>query len=412
MAAPGNSFLSQRALNFMSALTKRPLDGAPPVPLKVTLVMDTRAWAGTESYVRTLALELRALNAEGEPGGEVLVSVAAPPASALWQRARAEALPTLAVARHHPWGLDTLQVLTRRLRRGGADVLHAHNGRTSLFGALAVRLARRGACVLTHHFISPAHAESGGLLGTLKSAAHHRLSEGIAHHIAISDAVAQAILARGEVPPARLSVVRNGIQTPPQNGEDSLPPQLRAPIACVARLQKEKDLPTLIKAMKILRDERPNAAESLRCVIAGEGAERLALETLIREQNLEETVILAGFTPLAGQILRAAQVCVLPSSAEPFGLALVEAMAQKRAVVAINAGGPREIVVEGETGFLVPPGDAPAMARALGAVLDDPQRAQLMGEAGFARFQSHFTAQRMAREILAVYQKAGETKSG
>lgn len=395
---------------------QRPSPKLAPTPLKVTLMMDTRAWAGTESYVRTLALGLRALNSDfdrNEHGSEVTVSIATPPASELWKRARAEALPTLAIARRHPWSLDSLYILTRRLRRGGTDVLHAHNGRTALFGALAVRLARRGACVLTHHFISPAHVESGGgkISKQIKSGVHGRLSAGIAHHIAISEAVAQAILARGEVPPARLSVVRNGIEAPREMGDErELPPELRAPIACVARLQKEKDLPTLVRAMKILRDERKNA-DGVRCVIAGEGAEREALEALIRAEGVENCVHLAGFTPLAAQILRAAQVCVLPSVAEPFGLALVEAMAQRRAVVAVDAGGPREIVVEGETGWLVPPGDAVAMARALGAVLDDPQRARAMGEAGFARFQSEFTSARMAQQTLAVYRRALEPQN-
>ena len=370
--------------------------------LKVTLVMDTRAWAGTESYVRTLALALRSLD-----GNPVAVSVAAPPNSALWERARREKLPVVGIARRHHWGPDTLQILTRRLKRGGADILHVHNGRTALFGALAVRLAGRGACVLTHHFIAPAHAESGGKLGAIKGRVHQRLSDGIAGHIAISQAVEAAILARGEVAPARLSVVRNGIETPRAPDENAvLPDDLRAPIACVARLQKEKDIPTLIRAMKILRD---SGDANARCIIAGEGAEKDNLRALIDSEGVSENVHLAGFTPLAGAIMDAARVCVLPSVAEPFGLAIVEAMAHRRAVVAVDAGGPREIVT-GETGFLVPPSDPSAMAHALKTLLDDPKRAKKMGAAGFKRFESEFTSERMARETLAVYRRVlGDT---
>lgn len=379
-------------------------NSSSPAPLKVLLVMDTPIWAGTESYVQTLALALRELPAES-PAAKVAVSIAAPPGSPLWMRARQAKLSVVAVARLHPWSLDTLQTLSRRLRRGDTDVIHAHNGRTALFAALAVRLAGRGAAVLTHHFIAPAHAESRSALGRLKGAVHVQLAKGIAHHIAISGAVAEALIARGEVAPPRVTIVRNGIQAPRQSeAPQKLPPEMRAEIACIARLDKEKDLPTLVRAMKILRDERREAAP--RCVVAGEGIERSNLESLIRDENLGDVLHLAGFTPLATELMDAARVCVLPSVAEPFGLALVEAMAQKRAVVAIDAGGPREIVVPGHTGVLVPPRDAHAMACAIGDLLDHPAKARAMGQAGFERYQAHFTSARMAQETLAVYRQA------
>ncbi len=382
-------------------------DSAPNAstrPLRVTLLLDTRAWAGTESHVLTLARALRDLS---DPSGqrEIEVTIAAPPDSPLWERARADQLPTIAIARRGAWDAGTLQTLTRRLRRGACDVLHAHNGRTALWGALAAKGARRGAGVFTHHFIEPAHAQSGGAAGALKKGVHGRLARAIAEHIAISQAVAQAVLGRGEVEAARLTVVPNGITAPKSvAGEAELPPALRADIACVARLEQEKDLPTLVRAMALLQTQRPDAPP--RCVIAGEGDERAALEALIEEQSAGAVVHLAGFTPFVPAILEAARACVLPSPAEPFGLALVEAMAHRRAVVAVDQGGPREIVVPGTTGLLVPPGDAPAMGRALAELLDDPDRARHMGEAGFERFQNHFTAARMARQTLEVYRRA------
>ena len=377
-------------------------------PLRVTLLMDTRAWAGTESHVLTLAQALRDSNREAGDS-PVEVTVATPPGSPLWERARAAGLPTLAIARRGTWDSDTLQTLARRARRGACDVIHAHNGRTALWAALAIKGARRGACVFTHHFIEPAHAQSGGALGEVKKRVHAALAAGINGHIAISRAVAVAIEERGEVEPARLTVVPNGINAPTDAATSmaslvtQLPAELRAEIACVARLQKEKGLPTLIHALALLKAQQPGAAP--RCVIAGEGDERAALEALIGELNARDVVHLAGFTPHVGAILGAAKVSVLPSPAEPFGLAVVEAMACKRAVVAVDAGGPREIVVHGETGLLVPPDDAPVLARALAQLLDDPARAQTMGEAGFERYQAHFTAARMAQQTIEVYQK-------
>ena len=372
-------------------------------PLRVTLLLDTRAWAGTESHVLTLARSLSAL------GAGVEVTLACPPGSPLWERARAAGLPTLAIARRGVWDAGTLDTLVRRVRRGSCDVLHAHNGRTALWAALAIAGARRGAGAFTHHFIEPAHAQNRGPLGRAKSAVHLQMARGIGAHIAISQAVAQALRARGEVEEGRLFVVPNGINAPdaPQtpNGPEALPAALRAPIACVARLESEKGLPTLVRALAILKAQRPHDAP--RCVIAGEGEQRAELEALIQGQGVRDVVHLAGFTPLVGAILEAARVCVLPASAEPFGLALVEAMSRARAVVAVDAGGPREIVVPGQTGLLVAPDDAPALARALGELLDDPDRTAALGRAGYQRFQTHFTAARMARQTLQVYRHAG-----
>ncbi len=373
-------------------------------PLRVTLLLDTNAWAGTESHVLTLARSLRAQN-EDSDSAFVEVSIATVPGSPLWNRARAAGIATVAIARRGAWDAGTLQTLARRVRRGACDVIHAHNGRTALWSALAIQAAGRGAGVFTHHFIEPAHATSGGIKGQLKKRVHTSIAAGIAGHIAISQAVAQAILERGEVAAARLRVVNNGIEAPVESSaETELPASLRAEIACVARLQKEKGLPSLVRAMKILQDERPG--NSPRCVIAGAGDERPVLEALIQEQGVGEVVHLAGFTPQVGAIVRAARLSVLPSPAEPFGLAIVEAMAQSRAVVAVDAGGPKEIVVPGETGLLVPPDDPIALARALAELLDDPARTEAMGQAGYQRFRAHFTAARMARQTIEVYQRS------
>jgi glycosyltransferase involved in cell wall biosynthesis len=375
-------------------------------PVRVLLLLDTRAWAGTESHVLGLARALNSLNESGQPR-QVEVTVAAPPSSELWRRAKKARLSLLPIARRGTWDWATIGVLARRLRRGAADVVHVHNGRTALCGALAVKLAGRGACVATHHFIEPAHATQTGLKGRLSGAVHKWIENQIAGHIAISRAVAGALDERGEVAPERTAIVPNGIEISPftPSNEAALTPELRAEVVCVARLEREKDIPTLVRAMAHLNAARTSPVS---CIVAGEGDERGAIEAAIaREAGCN--VSLAGFSPLASAMLRAAQVAVLPSVAEPFGLALLEAMAQKKPVVAINCGGPPEIVVEGETGWLVPPGDFHAMARAIGDLLDDPERARTMGEAGWARLQEHFGADRMAGQTLAVYRRALNT---
>ena len=89
---------------------------------------------------------------------------------------------------------------------------------------------------------------------------------------------------------------------------------------------------------------------------------------------------------------------------EPFGLVLVEAMAAGKPVVATAQGGPLEIVEEGITGFLVPPGDAEALAGALGKLLADEGLGRRMGEAGRQRAWERFSVERMVRELEEVYE--------
>ncbi len=106
------------------------------------------------------------------------------------------------------------------------------------------------------------------------------------------------------------------------------------------------------------------------------------------------------------QLYSHAAAFVCPSIYEPFGLINLEAMACGTAVVASRVGGIPEVVVDGETGWLVEPGDAPALGQALRAALADPARARSMGEAGRRRVEAHFAWDRIAERTLEVYRHA------
>jgi glycosyltransferase involved in cell wall biosynthesis len=110
-----------------------------------------------------------------------------------------------------------------------------------------------------------------------------------------------------------------------------------------------------------------------------------------------------GFVPGAADLMVASDVCVLPSLAEPFGLALAEAMALGRPTIATRAGGPLEIVLPGETGLLVEPRSPREMAYALIEIARDSTRAEEMGRRGRERYEQMFTVERMAREVREVY---------
>ena len=142
-----------------------------------------------------------------------------------------------------------------------------------------------------------------------------------------------------------------------------------------------------------------------RFVIAGEGELRPALERQIKEHRLEKHVLLAGFRPDVLSLHKAFDIFVMSSITEGLGTSLLDAMAAARPIVATTTGGIPEVVVDGVTGFLVAPRDDAAMAAAIVKLLKDPDLRKRMGQAGLARARELFSAERMLKETLKVYQR-------
>ena len=380
--------------------TSAPL-AAQACPVRVALFTDSDAFAGTERHMLDLARGLRAAGADA--------GIACPDASPLAVRAREDGIKVIPVGKRGFIGWNAVAILRGKLRAGELDVIHAHNGRTALAAALAVKLAGRGRYVLTQHFLEPTRALRRGPKALLSNAVHHWISRSAGHTIAISEAVRAGIEERGESPGDKVTVVPNGISapaveklTPPAEVRTALGIGTKVPlIVCAARLEREKDVRSLVAAMPEVIAAAPDAV----CVIVGEGSQRAALEAQIRELGLAGSVRLPGFRTDALSLIHAADIFVLPSVAEPFGLVLIEAMALGKPVIATRAGGPCEIVDENITGLLVPPGDPAALSAAIKLLVKDESVRLGMGRRGRGRFVEKFTVARMAKETLLIYCK-------
>jgi glycosyltransferase involved in cell wall biosynthesis len=369
--------------------------------MHIALFTDSDAFAGTERHMLELGRALREL---GEH-----VRIACPGDSPLAQHAVASGLTLIPIAKRGKF-LDAAAVRMLRplLRAGELDVVHAHNGRTALAAALAVRLAGRGRCVSTQHFLEPCRTTRTGPKSLVSRFAHGWVDRNTHGHVAISRAARDNMIARGEARADEISVVPNGV-TPPDTRylipSDQLREQLGVPdsavlILCVCRLEPEKDVTTLVEAMPLLPASPP-----VHLVIAGAGSQEAALRAKATQWGLDDCVTFLGFRSDALSLIAAADAFVLPSKAEPFGLVLLEAMSLSKPVVATAAGGPLEIVEDGVTGRLVPPSNPGALAAALQELILDPASRAAMGERGRRRFLEHFTADRMAAETLNVYRR-------
>jgi glycosyltransferase involved in cell wall biosynthesis len=228
--------------------------------------------------------------------------------------------------------------------------------------------------------------------------------------ICASDAI-RAMLVGDGIPPARAVTVHEGIDlgrieaAPPAalHQEFWLPHE--APIVGnVAALVPHKGQRHLIEAATEVIRHQPDA----RFIIAGEGELRASLTQQIRHHRLEKHVLLAGFRPDVLSLHKAFDVFVMSSVSEGLGTSLLDAMACGKPVVAAAVGGIPEVVVDGETGFLVPPRDHHAMADAIVRLLSDRGLRERMGDAGRERVRERFTSDVMVANTLGVYRRVVE----
>jgi glycosyltransferase involved in cell wall biosynthesis len=208
------------------------------------------------------------------------------------------------------------------------------------------------------------------------------------------------------IPREKIRVIQNGLDPLPferaQRGR--IRPALgigqeETVLVCVANIRPAKGHEVLLDAAHLLKWE----SFSFSLWLVGDGDLRPAIEAKVRASDLNQHVRLLGRRADIPDILADADIFVLASHWEGMPGAIMEAMAAQLPVVATRVGGIPELVVEGETGLLVPPGDAAALATALKRLLTNPDLRRRMGQAGHQRITTHFRLEDKVREQEEVY---------
>ena len=320
--------------------------------------------------------------------------VLCPPHSALYQRAQAAGVPTGALRMGHELNLLAAWQLGRYLRRQQVDILHMHEARAHTLGLLAAQGAPAVRLVVSRRVTSPL---GHNMLSRWKYSRPH------VHYLSVSEAVRQVLLARG-IPIQYAHTVWSGIDTrrclDVQPAPSLFPAGTRV-LGTVGALTSEKGHNTLLDALALLVPREPR----MGAVIAGEGPQRARLAAQVATLDLTAHVCLTGFRDDVLPLMQSFEIFVFPSYAEGLGTAMLDAMALGKPVVAARSGGISEVVQDGQTGLLVPPGDPQALAEALWYLLQHPEQAQAMGVAGRQRVERYFTVERMARTTLQMYQQ-------
>jgi glycosyltransferase involved in cell wall biosynthesis len=299
-----------------------------------------------------------------------------------------------------------VQEARRLMRHGHFDVVVTH----SSIAAAAVRLAApfAGSPPVVH----VAHGWACYALGPAYRLAAYRLAEcalGSLTTCAVSPA--QAMIDFGAE--HRLFRPGTGVRLPFQllpaeSGAVAALPRaaLGVPddaelVVCAGRLAPQKGVSTLVSAWPEVAARRPKA---WLCVV-GDGPDR---EALHRSAAGMPRIAWAGWRSDVRACMAAADVVAVPSAYEPFGIVLLEAMAQAKPVVASRVGGITEILRDGVTGEAVPPGDPAALAASLAGLLGDPARARALGAAGRRRLETVFVGDAVARGHLRLYERLAQ----
>ncbi len=310
--------------------------------------------------------------------------------------------------------LETLSVnLLSQARAIDSDVVHSHTWYAHFAGLLAKILYGKP-FVLTCHSLEPLRPWKEEQLGSgyaLSSWIERTCVESADAVVAVSKGMREDILRHFRVPEERVAVVHNGID-PLLWTRRALSPALKGRwgiaddyVLFLGRCTQQKGVEHLVDAAGEIPAQ---VVLAMGGADTKEYADRVAAKIRGRDNIVHIDRMLTEDE--AAQLYSGARAFVCPSIYEPFGIINLEAMACGAPVVASAVGGIVEIVVDGETGLLVPPGDPAALARAVRALLADPGRARALGEAGRRRAEERFSWASIASRTRDLY--AGLVRAG
>ena len=319
-----------------------------------------------------------------------------PPADSI----RRAGVPVVDLAMKRNGRLRGLWQFFRLLRQERPEIIHNWLIHAALLGRVMGRLLGVPVIVSARHSVN-----FGNSLRRWLNCWTIRLDD---RTIAICDHMHQVEMAQTGAATDKIVTIYNGIPKISFPSRESarasllgalqLPPEARL-VGTVGRLHAAKGHADMVMAIPQIVAQQPLA----HFIWIGDGPERVALEAQVEQLEVAGHVHFLGDRNDVPELLAALALFVMPSRWEGLSIAIMEAMATGLPVVATAVGGTPELVVDGETGLLVPPQDADSLAQAIRQLLENPALARRMGEAGRQRVQNHFTIAEMVSQTEQLY---------
>jgi glycosyltransferase involved in cell wall biosynthesis len=318
-------------------------------------------------------------------------------------KARELGFDAIALRENTPHLLRAASEVAEHLRGLRADVLCCNGYKPDVVGYLAARRCGVPVVAIAH-----------GWTGVTWKVRFNEMVDRLVLHgmdctVCVSGAQA-AKVRRALVPARRVVVIRNGIFTAPFDTIDPhygdllrafFPGRPALIVGAAGRLSPEKGFDQYVEAAALVCMRRPDVG----FVLFGDGPLRGKLQEQVAARGLRDRFILAGFRSDVDCFLSHLQLAVLSSHTEGLPVAVLEAMAARLPVVATAVGGTPEVIEDGVTGHLIPPGDTAALARRIIDCLADDKERLRMGQRGRRRVEEHFTFAAQARQYKALFER-------
>ncbi|MEM9488354.1 MAG: glycosyltransferase [Myxococcota bacterium] len=332
------------------------------------------------------------------------VSLSGDPEGPLGQEFREAGIVVRTVPKRPGIDLTLTARIALAVRGDRLDIVHTHNTIPLIYAAPAGRLWRTGV-IHTKHGEGHLETRGGKVLRRVVSPCLHSF-------VAVSETTAAQARAQFDYPlPSRIRVIDNGIRLdrhhPDLQARREIREELGIPenawvVGTVGRFDDNKNQSALIRAAG------PLLAEDFHLVLVGDGPSMDKVKAAAAASPRPDSVHITGRRPDAYRVMAAYDVFALPSLSEGLPLVLPEAMATGLPVISTSAGGIPKVVMDGETGLLVRPGDDAALGECLAVLYRDRKRAVAMGAAGLQRALVEYSADRMAREYMELYLRAAD----
>jgi len=328
-----------------------------------------------------------------ERGWRVLL--AGQPGAAFTERARQMGIDVIEVPMRGAWDLSAVARLARLVRDEDVSLVHTHSSVDGWVGGLAARIARVPVVRTRHVSIR---------IRRRLNPVYHWLADRV---ITSGEAIRSIVVASG-VPAGRVVAVPAGVDLGEMDRAGQTPDALRRSlglarpvIGSVAMFRGSKGHAHLLDAFAMVRERWPTS----RLLLVGDGIRRSWVEGLARERGLGEAVVFTGFRSDVPDLLRIMDCFVLASTrTEGVPQSLLQAFAARVPAVASAVGGIPEVITDKETGILVAPEDAAALARGIEAVLDDPAGAAERAAAARRLVEERFSHSASVGRLLGIYE--------
>jgi glycosyltransferase involved in cell wall biosynthesis len=357
--------------------------------MRILQVCSVTTFGGGERHLADLSHALADLGHE--------VYAASVPGSPLWTEL--SFLPegsTSALSRRHY--VKNLIGLAGFVRAHDIEIVHAHAARDYHLASLALRLASRGHLVLTRHTLFPLRSINRPLL------------KNAGRVIAVSQAVAESLRGNGVIESSKITVIHNGIDIDRFERSNAIDSPIV--VGTVGHLAPIKGQDIFVRAAALISARRPD----VQFVIAGEDKSpqmsyRRSLESLVAELGLSDVMSMTGWRDDMPALLSSLTLFVSAARSEPFGLAIVEAMAAGLPVIATASEGAMEIIEDGLSGKLVSADDPEALAQAINDLLDDSIERSRLGRNARLAARERYSLERMASATEQVYREVLAARS-